>query len=58
VAQVYRYSAGNLGAIVPLAGQPVSAGGFSALFPGNSITLVVIPSGAPPAQVYLPLLRR
>jgi hypothetical protein len=47
-AQVYRYSATNLGAIVQLADQAFSGSGFSALFPANSITLVVIPPGGGP----------
>ncbi|HEY2091188.1 MAG TPA: glycoside hydrolase family 44 protein [Thermoanaerobaculia bacterium] len=46
-AQVYRYSDANLNAILSLAGQPVSGGGFSATFPANSITLVRIPTAAP-----------
>ncbi len=50
-AQVYRYSAANLAAIVRQADQPVTAGGFIATFPANSITLLVVPTGAsaPPA---------
>ena len=44
-AQVFRYSAANLGAIVQEANQPVTASGFSATFPANSITLIVIPPG-------------
>lgn len=57
-AQVYRYSPANLKAIVPQANQPVSAAGFSASFPANSITLMVIPAGPPifKVQVYLPLI--
>jgi uncharacterized repeat protein (TIGR01451 family) len=42
-AQVYRYSASALQAIVPQPGQAVSATGFTAAFPANSITLVVVP---------------
>lgn len=57
-AQVYRYSAANLNAIVPQANQPVGAGGFSASFPANSITLVVIPPATPPLRLFLPLVRR
>ena len=57
--QVYRYSGGNLNAIVHLADLPVSAAGFSADFPASSITLIQIS----PAQdlskwVYLPLMVR
>jgi hypothetical protein len=57
-AQVYRYSAANLNAIVRQADQAVSAGGFTATFPAASITLVVIPASASASfRVYLPLLR-
>ncbi|HEX7974601.1 MAG TPA: glycoside hydrolase family 44 protein [Anaerolineales bacterium] len=45
-AQVYRYSAADLSAIRQAPSQTVSGAGFSARFPANSITLVVIP-GAP-----------
>jgi hypothetical protein len=57
-AEVYRYSSANLNAIVPQADQPVGAGGFSASFPANSITLVVIPTAASWVKVYLPLILR
>jgi hypothetical protein len=43
-AQVYRYSGANLSEIVRQPDQAVSATGFSATYPANSITLVVIPS--------------
>ncbi len=46
-AQVYRYSAANLNAIQHLANQAVSASGFSASYPANSITLLVIPGSTP-----------
>jgi hypothetical protein len=57
-AQVYRYSANNLAAIVQAADQAVSASGFTAQFPANSITLLVIPSAGPPPPpvMYLPLI--
>jgi hypothetical protein len=42
-AQVYRYSAANLNAIVRQPDQPVTATGFSATYPANSISLIVIP---------------
>jgi len=42
-AEVYRYSATNLAAIVRMADQAVAASGFNALFPSNSITLLVMP---------------
>jgi hypothetical protein len=57
-AQVFRYSAANLGAVVPQSGQPVSTGGFSASFPANSVTLVIVPSSVPLQRVHLPLVRR
>jgi hypothetical protein len=63
-AAVYRYSAANLGAIVRQADQALGAGGLSAAFPAESITLLVIPAAAepPPAgpdyRVFAPLLRR
>ena len=43
-AQVYRYSAANLNTIQHLADQAVSVSGFSASYPANSITILVIPS--------------
>ncbi|MBV9389203.1 MAG: discoidin domain-containing protein [Chroococcidiopsidaceae cyanobacterium CP_BM_ER_R8_30] len=42
-AQVYTYSNANLTAIVKQPDQVVSSAGFSATYPANSITLVVIP---------------
>jgi len=42
VAQVYRYSGANLNAIVHQADQAVSSSGFSATFPANSITLMIL----------------
>jgi hypothetical protein len=47
-ALVYRYSAANLAAIVHEPNQIVTAGGFTAVFPANSITLIVIPPGGGP----------
>ena len=41
-AQVYRYSAANLNAIVQEADQGVSASGFEASFPAYSITLLIL----------------
>ena len=41
-AKVYQYSAANLGAIVRKPDQVVTSSGFSAEFPANSITLVVL----------------
>ena len=46
-AQVFRYSAVNLNAIVQQPDQAVTASGFTADFPANSITLVIIPPGTP-----------
>lgn len=42
IAQVYRYSAANLSAIIQQANQNVTSSGFTASFPANSITLFVI----------------
>ncbi|MFZ6026283.1 MAG: glycoside hydrolase family 44 protein [Chloroflexota bacterium] len=42
MAQVYRYSADHLGAILRQADQPVTKDGFTATFPANSITLFVL----------------
>ena len=47
-AQVYRYSAANLAAIVHEPNQIITAGGCTAVFPANSITLLVIPPGGGP----------
>ena len=56
-AQVYTYSSANLTAIVRAADQPVTASGFSATFPANSITLFVIPTGTPFNKfIFLPLI--
>jgi uncharacterized repeat protein (TIGR01451 family) len=41
-AQVYRYSSANLNAIVQEADQPVTTSGFTASFPANSITLMIL----------------
>jgi hypothetical protein len=55
-AQVYRYSGANLNAIVRQADQAVTASGFSATFPGSSITLIVVPSATEPLKVFVPLV--
>jgi hypothetical protein len=47
-AAVYRYSGANLSAIDRATDQVVSATGFTATFPGNSITLLVLSEGTPP----------
>jgi hypothetical protein len=59
-AQVFRYSAANLNDIVQQANQPVSTSGFSASFPANSITLVVIPGAASSSNSasYLPVVSK
>ncbi|HET9223177.1 MAG TPA: glycoside hydrolase family 44 protein, partial [Roseiflexaceae bacterium] len=57
-AQVYRYSPANLSAIVRQPDQAVSASGFSATFPANSITLVAIASSTPQEKIFVPLTRR
>jgi hypothetical protein len=41
-ARVYRYGPADLQAIVREADQPATASGFSAVYPANSITLVVL----------------
>ncbi len=58
-AQVYRYAAANLSAIVHLPDQAVTSTGFAATFPASSITLFVLaPSSALTPRVYLPVLIR
>jgi len=44
-AQVYRYSGANLAGIVREADQPVASSGFTATFPANSVTHLVLPPG-------------
>jgi hypothetical protein len=58
-AQVYRYSAADAQHIVKQADQPVGSS-FSATFPANSITLLVLPKLSAPLtpRVDLPLIRR
>jgi hypothetical protein len=61
-ASVYRYSAANLSAIAALPAQPVTAAGFTATYPPQSITLFVLPPGTPLApqdpRAYLPFVGR
>lgn len=57
-AQVFRYSAVNLNAIVRQPDIAVSANGFTLAFPPASITLVVLMPAVPPKQVYLPSVTR
>jgi len=58
-AQVYRYSAANLNAIVR--GADLPADSLSAIFPANAITLLVIPGQSLPAadhSLFLPLIQQ
>lgn len=62
-AQVFRYSAANLSAIVPQADLAVAASGFSASFPANSISLIVLrpaeePPPPPDTLIFVPLARK
>jgi hypothetical protein len=57
-ASVWRYSSVNLAAIVRQPDQPLSPTGFSATYPANSITLLVLPSTTPPHRIYLPAIIR
>jgi sugar lactone lactonase YvrE len=63
VAQIYRYSAANLNAIVKGSDQSLTFNGFTATFAANSITLIVVPQGEdgpsdPQHRLYLPALVR
>jgi hypothetical protein len=58
IAQVFRYSAVNLNAIVRQPDIAVGANGFMMAFPPASITLVVLMPAVPPKQVYLPSVTR
>ncbi len=49
-AKVWRYSAAQLSAIVAQADIPVSGNSISAVFPTNSITLLVVPPAALPVE--------
>ena len=57
-AQVYRYSAANLNAIVRLADQAVGAQSLELSAPANSMTLYVIPAGGGWWRTYLPVTLR
>ena len=57
-AQVYRYSSANLNAIQHLADQAVTPSGFTATFPANSITLIILSPASPAKFLYLPLLKK
>ncbi len=59
VAQVYRYSSASVSRIVMEAGVAVTRDGFSATYPANSITLVILPPNMPlENHVYLPVMRK
>ncbi|WFE37324.1 glycoside hydrolase family 44 protein [Micromonospora sp. WMMD998] len=53
-AEVYRYSAANLTGITREDDQPVTADGFTATFPANSVTHLVLPRGAAPGDTKPP----
>lgn len=58
-ASVYRYSSANLNAVQHLPDLAVSASGFTADFPANSITLLVIPPARALGQHrFIPLIKR
>ncbi len=63
-AQVYRYDASKLSAIVRQSDQAVSTAGFTATFPATSITLFVLPAGSAggggrsPSNSFLPFVHR
>lgn len=57
-AQVYRYSAANLNAIERLADQPVSSAALAAVYPANSVTLLVVPAGGANERIFLPVVAR
>ncbi len=58
-AAVYRYSGQRLDTIVREADQPLGVDGFTAVWPANSMTLVVIPqAGEMVERVYLPLVEK
>ncbi|MBI5565713.1 MAG: glycoside hydrolase family 44 protein [Chloroflexi bacterium] len=56
-AAVYGYSAANLTAILRASDQAIGPGGFTAIFPPSSITLLIIPPGVPlTPRVWLPIV--
>ena len=58
-AQVYRYSAANLGAIVHEPSQTILETGFTTTFPANSVTLFVVSPGTPlTPRAYLPIVAK
>ena len=54
-AALYRYSGDNTAAIVHLADQPVTQGGFTATYPANSLSLFIIPVSTPSRTLSLTL---
>ena len=58
-AAVYRYSAANLSAIAHLPDQTVTAAGFTATYPAQSITLFILQPSVPfTPRAYLPFMAR
>ncbi len=61
-ASVFRYSAANLSAIAREPSQPIAGGSFTASFPAESITLLVVPgTGGGSSQqprIWVPLVQR
>ncbi|HVM70988.1 MAG TPA: glycoside hydrolase family 44 protein [Anaerolineales bacterium] len=58
-AQVYRYSSANLAAIVRQTDLSIPSATFTAVYPANSITLLVIPPASTgPYPVFLPQILR
>ncbi len=47
-AEVYRYSVADLHAVTPQADQAISSAGFTATYPRESITLIVLEPGSAP----------
>ncbi len=50
VAKVWRYSASQLGAITAQADAPVGGSNLAAVFPANSITMLVVPPATFPVE--------
>lgn len=57
-AEVYRYSAADLNAIVHRPDIALNGAGFTAAYPANSITLIHLPRVPLAPQAYLPLILR
>ncbi len=54
-ALAYRYAGDQQDAITHLADQPVGSGGFQATYPGNSITLFILPNADGWHNLFVPL---